>query len=294
MECTIVLIDVAGYDNIVATQGGKDYWIEIMKRVAIYLKMNAGATVYRYDKATFCLVYEQSKLADMANMLQEDAKHTVENLVDALLTNFHVEYGSNMRFHAGIVIGSKEEHIKYAHIALTKAKDVREKYLYIFQEGDEKVPEEVRRCTNILIAALNSENVSTKLVPYYQYIHDPENPHIRKFEALARIEYPGEDGEKKMIGPYDFMDIAASKRWLSDLTMSMLYQIISDMDKNPDMYVSVNIHEQDWNDDRIMMIFRSLRMSSGINVDRIHLEILEAVPFDKPEDLKKVQELKSL
>jgi len=41
----------------------------------------------------------------------------------------------------------------------------------------------------MLVMALDSNNTSTKFVPYYQYIHDPKNPHARRAEALVRIEH---------------------------------------------------------------------------------------------------------
>lgn len=89
---------------MVATQGGKDNWREIMKKVALYLQTKTKATVYSYDKTTFCLVYEPSKFSDMALLLGEDIEDTVSNFIEVLLANFHIEHGKNVQFHAGIVM----------------------------------------------------------------------------------------------------------------------------------------------------------------------------------------------
>lgn len=155
------------------------------------------------------------------------------------------------------------------------------------------MPEEERRYTDILVSAFDLNNISTNLVPRYQRIHDPKNLHTEKFEALARIEHLREDGKIEILTPDKFIDIATHKRWLSDITMSMLRQIISDLEKYPDLQVSINLHEQDWNDDRIMVALRSIHLEGRIDVRRISLEILETVPFDRVEDIKKIQELKA-
>lgn len=279
---------------MLATQGGRDDWEEIMKKVGTYLDAKADTTIYRYDKTTFCLVYGSGKFSELAALLGEDANITVCNFMDALLKGFHIDYGKNIQFHAGIVLCQKEEHIKNVHIALTEAKRAREKYLYVFTNGDEKAPEEARKNTDILTAALYSGNIHTNLIPHYQYIYDPKNPAAKKCEALARIEHLGEDGKKELIGPYRFIGIATGKGWLPDITLSMLRQIIFDMEDDPDLMVSINIHEQDWNDDRIMRNLRSIQYQSKETVKRINLEILETVPFDREDDIKKIEELKSL
>lgn len=90
------------------------------------------------------------------------------------------------------------------------------------------------------------------------------------------------------------MEIAENKRCLSNLTMSMLHQIISDMKEDASLNVSINIHEQDWNDDWIITKLRVLSAEPNSIVDRISLEVLEMVPFNRPEDREKIRELKSL
>ncbi|MDD5197358.1 MAG: GGDEF domain-containing protein [Candidatus Gracilibacteria bacterium] len=293
-EKTIVLIDIAGYNNMVATQGGKEDWREIIKKVAEYLKTKTKAAVYSYDKTTFCLVYEPNKFSEMAMLVGEDLQDTVSDFIELLLTNFHIEHGKNVQFHAGIVIGQKTEHIKYAHTALIKARQSREKHLYIFQTGDEQVPEKIRYYTNILVEALDPNNIFTKFVPYYQYIHDPKNPYAKRVEALVRIERQGDDGKTEIIEPGKFVEIAENKRYLSALTMSMLHQIISDMKEDTSLNVSINIHEQDWNDTGIITKLKALSIEPNSIVNRISLEVLETVPFNRPEDREKIRELKSL
>lgn len=76
-EKTIILIEVAGYERMIETHGGKNGWTEIMKRVAMYLGTNSGATVYRYDKTCFCLVYEPSKVSEMVVLLKESPQHVI-------------------------------------------------------------------------------------------------------------------------------------------------------------------------------------------------------------------------
>ncbi len=89
---------------MVATQGGKEDWREIIKKVAEYLKTKTKAAVYSYDKTTFCLVYEPNKFSEMAMLVGEDLQDTVSDFIELLLTNFHIEHGKNVQFHAGIVI----------------------------------------------------------------------------------------------------------------------------------------------------------------------------------------------
>lgn len=293
-EVTLALIEVVGYDSIIETQGGKESWSELMKKITAYLNHNENAVVYRYDKTTFCLICHKENLTEIAISLQQDLKETITTLISALLTNFYADYGKNMHFHTGIVLWHTEEHVKKAHVALTKAKNLWKGNVYIFEDGDEKLPEEMRHNKNILVAAMDPNNPSTEIIPYYQYIHDPKNPKMQKLEALARIKHRQEDGTEKIIFPDTFIDIAMQNRWLAEVTVIMLRQIILDMSTHPNIIVSVNLHEQDWNNDRIMMALRSLYYTSPDIAKRIHIEILETVQLEQDEDIVKINELKQL
>lgn len=199
-----------------------------------------------------------------------------------------------MQFHVGIVINKRENHTTYAHIALIKAKETRKESIYIFEDGDEQAPEDARNDTDILIAALDLSNPDVRIVPHYQPIFDPKNQGIRKFEALARIERTKEDGTIEIIGPHKFIDIATRKRWLSEISLIMLRQILADLNEYPDTHVSINLHEQDWHNDGIISNLRNINREKIVDIHRVSLEILETVPFDSKEDRDKIQELKGL
>jgi len=189
---------------------------------------------------------------------------------------------------------------------LTESKNPRHHGPYIFQEGDEKKPEETHYYTDILEKSLDENNKEHTIIPHYQRIYDPKNPHRKNIEALARMEISSNTSTKKIIGAHSFIDIATNKKWLSRITRKMIEQIIEDMKQDPDLEVSINIHEQDWNDEGIMAWFRLIHETMGVETKRITVEILENVPLDKwdyldannkkidGKDKKQIQELRKL
>jgi predicted signal transduction protein with EAL and GGDEF domain len=229
-----------------------------MQTVATFLRLESHADIYRYDKTTFCLVYESRFFSDAVLISEEGREDTIREFLHNLLSSFHANNGKNLQFYTGIVPEAEKEHLKLAHIALTEAKDPRREGIYVYQNGDEKHAEDVRYYTGMLISAIDPNDLTARLVPHYQHIYDPKNPYIKKFEALVRIEYTDKDNSLTIIDPDNFIHIATYKRLLSEITSSMLHQILGDMKKDPELRVSINLHEQDWNDDRIMILLRQI------------------------------------
>lgn len=210
------------------------------------------------------------------------------------LTAYYTEYGRAVQFRIGVMVGI-EEHIQLAKIALAKARESRlDLPVHIFQQGDDRKVEMARKDTGILHAALDKNNISTKFQLHVQRIYDPKNPDMIKEEALARIKHRHDDGREEIIVPDRFIDIATKMRLLPNLTLAMLPQIIDYLKARPNMHISINIHEQDWNNHEIMKELELLHTNNEIATNRITLEILETVPFDRKEDVEKIRKFQSL
>lgn len=292
---TLMLIHVNGYDNTVESQLGEEHWESSMKRLSTYfLSAVDDVAVYRYDKTTFCLVYDQKLIENKAILVKKSIEDFMYFLADNILVNFQLKSGGSTGFHVGIVVGHIENHIRHAHIALTKSRSSRVVRTHVFNQEDAKAPEQERHHMNMLHAALDETNSFTSLVPYYQRIHDPKNSERKKVEALARIEDIAENGEKIIIPPAYFIELARKQGILAKTTFSLLLQVIADMQEDPNLEVSINLDDQDWGSEQVMVWFRSLQLDSPELVHRITLEILETVPFDNDEDLAKIRELQKL
>lgn len=306
-ERTIAFFEVADYSTILWLHWGRENWLKITKQIAEHFVRLSGITPYRYNEKVFCLVFSPESIERITH--KGDASHVgkiIANIIEGIVFEFSTTYNRAIQFHTGIIVGQKEHQTKYAHIALTEAKNPRRHGPYIFKEGDEKKPEQAHYYTNILEKSLDDNNKEHVIVPYYQRVYDPKNPHKKNIEALARIEISSDTDAKKIVGAYSFIDIATNKKWLSKITRKMIEQIIEDMKQDPDLEVSINIHEQDWNDEGIMSWFRWIRENSGIETKRITIEILENVPLDRwdyfdannkridGKDKKQIRELRKL
>ncbi len=266
-----------------------------MKLVAAYLQERTHSIIYLYDKKALCIVFDSDKLREHSIASNdEDIGVSVMALITSILAKFHNEHGKNLQFYTGVILSQNKEHLKYAHVALARARMVRENSIYIFKEGDEKVPEEELYSANKLLAALSINIDDTKITPYYHKIYDPKNPTAHKYEALARIEYMQDSDTKEIIGPYKFINIATFKKLLPDIAIAMTDQVAKDMIAYPHMHVSLNIHEQDWNDPRVMQKFIDLKNQGAIDFSHLSIEILEMVKFDRDEDREKIKAFKKL
>lgn len=218
----------------------------------------------------------------------------IYDMIRMHLTTFYKAYGREVQFRIGVAVMEKDGHLQLANIALNKAKKSRTDPVYIFQKGDEAEVESVKRNTEILHAALNTNNASTQFQLHVQRIYDPKNPDMIKEEALARIKHTHDDGREEIVVPDRFIDIATKRRLLPNLTLAMLPQIIDYLRANPEIHISINIHEQDWNNDEVMRELELLHTNNEIDTNRITLEILETVPFDRKEDVEKIRKFQSL
>ncbi len=95
----------------------------------------------------------------------------------------------------------------------------------------------------------------------------------------------------EIIQPSKFIDIAINNKWLSVITLLMIRQVISDMQEDPDLEVSLNLHEQDWNDDRVIAMLQSIPEELRKRMD---LEILETASFNRADDIKRIHEFRRL
>lgn len=80
----------------------------------------------------------------------------------------------------------------------------------------------------------------SKVVPYYQGLHNNRTNQIDKYESLMRLVDPS----GKVLTPFFFMDVAKKYRYYLDLNLVMFQQVIRDF-SNIDAPVNINISAHD-------------------------------------------------
>lgn len=295
---TLVFIEIADYADIIATKEGTVVWRELIKNLSGYLESMWMGCTYKYsDTNILCIVIKEKGVEILA--LSMELTH--ENAVKRTITNLFRSYPSPLKYHIGAIIpetlnmfsiSNASRLDQYANIVLAKARMSRSGDMVIYEPGDEKIPETREKNKKILEAALDVNNEWVSVVPYFQIIFDPKNPRKIKAEALARIEYVNEDGKKDVLGPGSFISIAEERKDLPKITNIMFEKVCGYIAMYQDIVLSFNIHEDDWNDQLMMWAFEKA-YKSGVPTHQIELEILENVPFNRKNDKKKIESLKS-
>ncbi|EKD44727.1 MAG: hypothetical protein ACD_71C00029G0001, partial [uncultured bacterium (gcode 4)] len=188
-ERTLVFLEVADYDDIHSFHWGREDWIILSKKIAQYFGNISWFNMYLCEGRIFCFVFEKKWNGDNDNFGM-----LIKNIINDQIKKFNDKKERPIQFHVGIAVWKTEHHTRDAYIALIEAEDSWENEPYIFQQGDEKKPEQDRYLADILQKALNENNKEHSFVPHYQRIYYPWDPERQCVEALARIEVPSEEG----------------------------------------------------------------------------------------------------
>lgn len=118
-----------------------------------------------------------------------------------------------------------------------------------------------------------------EIVPYFQPFVDIDSNRITGFEILARWKRP--DGE---IYPDVFIPILDQSGDLSLLTMSLLAQsCIAARDWPDDIKLAINLSPSDLRDEEMLEGFLLILAETGMNPERIEIEITENAFIDEAE-----------
>lgn len=144
-----------------------------------------------------------------------------------------------------------------------------------------------------LLAELKAAIADRKIEAYYQPVVDLSTGQCVGAESLAR--WTTEDGSR--VGPDVFIPLAEDNRLISDLTISMLHSILTDMGdllrRNPQLSINLNLSAQDLESDRLMIELDSAIKQAKLKPACIKLEITERALVDTDEARKRISTLRS-
>jgi diguanylate cyclase (GGDEF)-like protein len=262
---------------------------DLLQSVARRLKQTVRSVdiVGRLGGDEFAVLQRNTKRAS-------DAERLATRLVSAL--NDHHELGGysvHVDARIGIALApqhscSPDELLKYADIALFKAKARGGNRYAFFEPGEDKRIKERQQLESDLKSAL----ASNQLVLHYQPIVNIGRKEVTSIEALMRWNHP----QRGLVGPADFIPIAEQAGFIVAMGEWALEQACRDAANWPrPIKVTVNLSAAQFeNGDLVQATERALR-NSGLAPQRLELEVTESVLLrDVPrthEVLARLQEL---
>jgi diguanylate cyclase (GGDEF)-like protein/PAS domain S-box-containing protein len=184
--------------------------------------------------------------------------------------------------------------VQNADVALYEAKK-RHKGSYEIFDSDMRESAVTRFTLNQeLRQALQNDEISMQ----YQPIVNLSTKRIMGFEALMRWQHP----ERGAISPDVFIPIAEQNDVILDLGMFALREAATAASRwgksqrsRDDLYVSVNVASQQLQDPRLMSTVEAVLLESGLDPNRLVLEITEtAALFDVTETIAVLTQLREL
>lgn len=148
---------------------------------------------------------------------------------------------------------------------------------------------------HLIDTALLKTDKNVYFIPYYQPIYNPKNPSEKKVEALARLVVRDPVTWKKTVylpfAPDNFIPNLKKRSKIPRLTSLIIDCVLSDVKRDPELSVSINIDEQDWATPDIP---NKLKKIPPRYRKQICLELLEDCECSTPEDQKQVLSLKEM
>ncbi|MEJ0048099.1 MAG: EAL domain-containing protein [Rhodospirillales bacterium] len=162
------------------------------------------------------------------NASSDDVHSVALHLLCALDTPFMHE-GASVRITASIGIAQAPLHgtdvATLMHAAVSALRAAKEAGRGVWRVFDP----DMRDTAAMLRKALPAAIARGEIVPYYQPIIDLESSRVAGLEVLARWLHPA----RGLLPPRLFIDLAEAEGQLSDLTLSLLHQVVHDAEHWP-------------------------------------------------------------
>lgn len=280
-EKILLLINIDNFDNINISYGYRNGDI-ILQKIAQFFQQNVPpfAFLFRLGHDEFAIICPMSDLT-IAQTYAEQLKEKISACP--------IEHeGHTIRFTATIAIAKGESDLlKNAHIALKETRLLGKNRIYTYQPDCpfEAYQKEIQRHIPILFDAIKDD----RIVPYFQPIINNTTQRIEKYEALARIVRGDE-----IIRPDYFIKAAELSGMLPIITRIMIEKSFYHL-KDKSVNFSINIGEQDLNDNYLVDFLTKTAQKYQINPSSVVLEVLEGISsYATEQNLNQLNELKSL
>ncbi|HEY9202166.1 MAG TPA: EAL domain-containing protein [Gammaproteobacteria bacterium] len=187
---------------------------------------------------------------------------------------------------------SANELLRDADAALYHAKSKgRNRHEYFDQEMRKRVVQRVQ-LGNELREAIRQDQFEV----YYQPIVDIVEGKLQGFEALIRWQHP----QKGMVPPDEFIPVAEETGLIFAITRMVLEKVCHQLDLwtqqgVEDIKVSVNCSARDFNEGRLKQTISEVVEASGIDINRLALELTESsIMEDVESSMQTMRELSEM
>jgi diguanylate cyclase (GGDEF)-like protein len=274
---TLAFLDVDGFKEINDTLGhqGGD---ELLAAVAGRLQeaMPADAAIGRFGGDEFvCVVDTADETSGVA---------AANAAVRALAHPFWVS-GQMVQIGATIGIAQAPRHgdsrdglMRRADLALRTAKRVGRGRVVDFEPGMESEYRDRTFISGELRRALAEGGFDV----HYQVIVAADGQRVVGTEALLRWKHPSRGD----ISPATFVPIAEQTGLMMPLGEFVLRRALTDAMRWPNVYISVNLSPVQVRDKSIVDVVANAIQETGIDPERVILEVTEGVLIDNPEEAK--------
>lgn len=277
---TLILLNIDNFSYINAAYGFK-FGDQILLYVVEMLSSLSEQSLYRINGDEFALLCKNYDT--MITQVKElFAELIVINDIQLKVTfSFGIFWDKNTHIDSAI---------RKAEVALKEAKKRGKNRLVVYKKALKHSHRTYIESNQLIVQALSAE----KLTPYFQAIYDNKNETIYKYESLARVTI-----DNDVYLPYQFLEAAKIGGFLSELTYKMVEASFEKLQSvsadRPDIEISINITEDDLQNDLLISYLPNLCNTYQIKPKQVTLEILEGISADGSKNhIHLLQKLKTL
>ena len=288
----IFLIDIDSfrtYNELYGIEVGN----EILKQFSTLLEQCCKSTNY----ALFRVFGDEFALFEMVEYIDlQKYEETVNEIFSFFSKNKIYIKSLNEYLEISITIGmsfGNKNALSKANMALFNAKSNGKKYSTYCSQIDR-----TKKLENNFYWRKEIKNalLEDRVIPYFQPIVD-RNKKIIKYESLIRIIQYDMFKEKKIVTPFNFLDIARQTKQYDDLSYRMIEKTLALM-KDKNISFSINLDYGDVYNRNLMDMLKtylSEHKKTDINHNKVILEILEDQQIkDYQSFSKKLEKIKKL
>ncbi len=289
----VFLIDIDSfrtYNELYGIEAGND----ILKQFSMLLEQyceNSNYTLFRVFGDEFAL-FEMVEYIDL-----QKYEETINEIFSFLSRNKIYIKSLNEYLEISITIGmsfGNKNALSKANMALFNAKSNGKKYSTYCSQIDR-----TKKLVNNFYWRKEIKNalLEDRVIPYFQPIVD-RNKKIIKYESLIRIIQYDMFGEKKVVTPFNFLDIARQTKQYNDLSYRMIEKTLALM-KDKNISFSINLDYGDVYNRNLMDMLKTylsaLKKTDTNHHNKVILEILEDQQIkDYQSFSKKLEKMKKL
>ena len=283
-DFALILFNIIRFDSINKIYGYK-YGDEVLRKTAssIHSLLPENATLYRLGCDEFACIIK--------NPTNYQPQNFSQIVIDFFTTDITLDDDINVQVNLSIGISdsSDKNSVLNAKIALQEARKTNINQ-NTFSEESEFIASQKE--TIVWMHKIKDALKKDQIEPFFQPIINNKNLKIEKYEALARIILPQENGETEVITPNKFIEAARLTGLITDVTRRVISKAFKTFSTLPYDF-SINITADDLMDNYLEEFLLEQVRIYKVNPNRVIIEVLENLTASNNEKiLKQLENLK--